>query len=223
MKYVLETPPQSEPITLADTKQHLRIDHDDDDELITALISAARQHAETFTDRAFMPQTWYLYLDAVDLFGDCHDALLLSGSRPLRIASKHPIIDVDTFEYQETQGTWKKFQSIWDEGGSFDQPGKLFDDKLYVFDVPTCKIYPIFGRYWPLACWPYISGWRAKFRAGYADAESVPGPIKLAIKTLVLHMYENRAAYAENTLSSVPAAFENLLFSYKLLNFNHAN
>lgn len=223
MKYVLEVPPESEPVTLIEAKQHLRIEHSDDDDLITALISAARQHAETFTDRAFMPQTWYLYLDAADLFGDCRGELLLSGNRPLRIASKHPIVDVDTFEYQESLGDWKYFQRTWDDGGAWDAPAKKFDEKYFVFDAPSCKIYPRFGTYWPVACWPYISGWRAKFKAGYADAAAVPGPIKLAIKTLVLHMYENRAAYAENALTSVPAAFENLLFSYKLMNFNHAN
>jgi uncharacterized phiE125 gp8 family phage protein len=64
-------PPTTEPITLAEAKLHLRVDNDlagpppahTDDPLITALITAAREQAEAFTRRAFVTQTWEIYLD----------------------------------------------------------------------------------------------------------------------------------------------------------------
>jgi uncharacterized phiE125 gp8 family phage protein len=64
MSLSLITPPVGEPVTLADAKAHLRIDTPDDDALITALISAARARAEWHTGRAFMTQSWILWLDS---------------------------------------------------------------------------------------------------------------------------------------------------------------
>jgi len=49
MPLQLVTPPVDEPVTLAEAKLHLRVDFDEDDALILALISAARQAAEAIT------------------------------------------------------------------------------------------------------------------------------------------------------------------------------
>lgn len=49
--------PTSEPITLDDAKDALRVDYDDDDVRITGLIKVARQFAEGFTNLYFFTQT----------------------------------------------------------------------------------------------------------------------------------------------------------------------
>ncbi len=49
MRATLTVPPAGEPLTLAEAKLHLRVDLSDDDALITALISAAREQAEFLT------------------------------------------------------------------------------------------------------------------------------------------------------------------------------
>lgn len=59
----LITPPTVEPVTLARAKEHLRVDHSTDDDLIQAMIEGARQFAEKFTARAFITQTWELVID----------------------------------------------------------------------------------------------------------------------------------------------------------------
>ena len=60
---VVSTAPSSEPLTLSDTKSYLRVDHSNDDSLITSLIIASRQFVEEHTGRALMPQTLHLFLD----------------------------------------------------------------------------------------------------------------------------------------------------------------
>jgi uncharacterized phiE125 gp8 family phage protein len=64
MPLELVTPPAVEPVTLDDAKAHLKVDTTDDDALITNLIGAARARAEWHTGRAFVTQSWLLWLDA---------------------------------------------------------------------------------------------------------------------------------------------------------------
>ena len=64
MALTLVTAPAVEPLTLAEAKGHLRVTTTDEDALITALIVAAREYAETFTRRALITQTWDLTLDS---------------------------------------------------------------------------------------------------------------------------------------------------------------
>lgn len=58
MTWSVVTPPTSEPILLAAAKLHLRVDGIDDNDLITALITAARVHVETVCERAILSQEW---------------------------------------------------------------------------------------------------------------------------------------------------------------------
>ena len=57
-------PPAGEPLSLAEARQFLRVEHADDDAVITALIAAARAHVEALTRRALLTQTWRIVLDA---------------------------------------------------------------------------------------------------------------------------------------------------------------
>jgi hypothetical protein len=59
----VETAPAIEPVTLAEAKQHLRVDIADDDTYIEALIVAARQYAEEYLDRALISQQLAMRMD----------------------------------------------------------------------------------------------------------------------------------------------------------------
>lgn len=49
--HVTLTQPYAEPVSLAEAKQHCRVDIDADDSLIQSLIAAAREYVQTFTSR----------------------------------------------------------------------------------------------------------------------------------------------------------------------------
>jgi uncharacterized phiE125 gp8 family phage protein len=63
MGYVRTSDAATEPITLTELKAHLRVDHTDEDTLITSLITAARNIAEDYCERSFITQTWKLYMN----------------------------------------------------------------------------------------------------------------------------------------------------------------
>ena len=64
MTPILLTGPAIEPISLEETKIFLRVEHDDEDQLIAALIAGARSHIEAQTQTALITQNWRMVLDA---------------------------------------------------------------------------------------------------------------------------------------------------------------
>lgn len=63
MKLILTLKPTNEPLTLGTALSHLKADSGEDNTLILALIKTARQLAEKETRKAFITQTWKMYLD----------------------------------------------------------------------------------------------------------------------------------------------------------------
>src|ERR1041384_4333948 len=64
MPSMLLSGPAVEPLTLAEAKLFLRVEHDDDDDLIAALVARSRIHFEGQTRRALITQTWRVPGDA---------------------------------------------------------------------------------------------------------------------------------------------------------------
>lgn len=67
MGYRLITPPAATPVTLAEAKAQLRVDHNDEDGKIEALIAAATSYLDGRSGvlgRCIVSQTWELTLDA---------------------------------------------------------------------------------------------------------------------------------------------------------------
>jgi|SRR6185312_7197622 len=63
MSSILLTGPAVEPLSLDEAKIFLRVEHNTDDQLITALIVAARLHVEAQIQAALITQSWRLTLD----------------------------------------------------------------------------------------------------------------------------------------------------------------
>lgn len=64
MPIALITPPAVEPVTVVEAKAELRVDHAEDDTVLSALIVAARNLVETRTATLMITQVWRLYRDA---------------------------------------------------------------------------------------------------------------------------------------------------------------
>jgi len=57
MQFKTKTAPATEPVTLAEAKAHLRVDHSDEDDQIEALIQSAREWVEDHIERPIITQT----------------------------------------------------------------------------------------------------------------------------------------------------------------------
>jgi len=61
MTIALITAPANEPISLVEAKEHLRIDHDHEDNLIEETIKSARQYTEFASGQKMITQSWRQY------------------------------------------------------------------------------------------------------------------------------------------------------------------
>lgn len=189
MPAILLTPPAAEPLSLAEAKAFLRIEHDDEDDIVTALIAGSRIHIEAQTRRALITQSWRLVRD-------CWPA---GGILPVLPAPLRALVAVRVYnEAGETQAI----------------PVEQFTiDKV---SAPAI-VAPASGA--PLTPGRAIAGIELDFEAGYGDdAADVPEPLRHAMRLLVAHWYENRALIsATGEVAIVPAAVSSLIAPYRVV------
>ena len=157
MPLMLVTPPAEEPVSLAEAKLHLRVDIADDDVLITALISAARQAAETVTGRQIITARWKMILDSFPGPSLMGIPAGQSFSLPAHVIllPKCPVQSIVSIQYLDMAGSQQTLAS-----------------NTYTADLACepARITPVFGQIWPISlpshwsgrCWLRTSGrWQA--------------------------------------------------------------
>ena len=184
----LISPPAIEPLALADAKLHLKVDFTDDDTLISALITAAREYAETFTGKSFITRSYELYLDhfpSLGLGGSSGSAstnavgfgYAMQGWVPgygrgagqffnngIIQLPRTPVQEVSSIYYLDLTGTLQ-----------------VLDPSQYVVDLTHLvpRITPIITGFWPIAMRslisPAINVVTIPFTAGYGAATTVSG------------------------------------------------
>ena len=201
MGYQLITGPTGEPVSLAEAKLHLRVDSGmtDDDTLIAALITAARQYAEQKTMSSFMTQTWKYVMDS---FPGRYMTSVPWGaeySQPGNavLLEKGPITAITAINYLDMASTQQTM------------PGT---DYIADMTGPLARVTPVFGKIWPITM-PQIGSASIVFTAGYGAASAVPEGIKSWIKLRIGALYENR----EEFLSGSRVAVAELPFVDSLL------
>ena len=182
--------PAEQPVSLSDAKLHLRVDHSDDDTLITALISAATEALDGWSGvlgRCVITQTWKLVLS-----GFC-------SGRIIRLPFPDVVEDivVKYFDAGEIEQTFPStaYQVLEDASGSF--------------------VWLKSGEAWPTT-FDRLDAVSIEFDAGFGDASSTPAPIKAAILLIVGHLYENREdVSASSRMTSLPKGADYLLAPYR--------
>jgi uncharacterized phiE125 gp8 family phage protein len=184
--------PALEPVTLAEAKNHLRVDDDSENELIDALRVAAREYVETFTGRKLITQTWDLKLDAFP----CERCIELPFA---------PVSAVSSISYVDANGdtqTWASSNYTSDTpSGPFAMPGRIVP--AYTVSWPTTR--------------NVINAVTVRFVAGYgATVHTTPYLLRAAIKLLVGHWYANREPVVVGSIANdIPLSVQSMLWSFK--------
>lgn len=173
------------PVSLTEAKAHLRVTTADEDTLIGALIAAATEDAENITRRALMPQQW---LYAADCFpGAVYPAgrfttwgyhYIDAHQSPHEIILRRPPVSgVDSVKYVDATGALT----------TLDPAGY----QVAKANEYSARVVPAYGTCWPVTR-EQPEAVQITFTCGYADASSVPGPIKAWILLRIGALYENR-------------------------------
>lgn len=158
--------PAEEPVTLAEAKLHLRIDHADEDALVDRLIVLARTQCEEIARRSLVTRTYAAALDD------------WPGDRSFEFPQP-PLIGVTSVTYTDDVGVTRTLASSEYLVDTYREPGRLV--------LKT-------NANWPTVTLREINGVTVTWTAGYGGAEDVPARYIQAMLLLVSHLYENREA-----------------------------
>ncbi len=187
MSLIPVTPPSAEPVTLAEAKDHLRVTTTDEDSLIESLISAAREIAESFTNRALVTQTWDWKFGA---FPACLEV------------PKAPLVSVTSLQYVDGNGDTQTLATTEYSvlnAASVTGPG---------------RIVPAYGKAWP-AVRGMPNDITVRFVAGYGAALAVPPQIRWALLLILGELYARReSALVGATIVEVPYSANALLMPF---------
>lgn len=183
----LKTAPSTEPVTTAELKLQSRVDISDDDTLLTNMGVAARRWIEDITGIRMVSQTWYYYLD-------CFPAESLIE---LPIGPTSAVVGITYTKEDATSGTVAA--------------------STYVTDLASLSARIVLkdGESWPADTLTPVNGVRIEFTAGYGLAAVVPEELKLAVKLLAAHWYENREECTTQRLESLPMGIKALIANFK--------
>ena len=173
MALKIKTPPASEPVSLDEAKNYLRITDSDDDALISSLVTAIRQKAENWTRSLLINQTWTLWMDSVP-----------EGETMMIPLS--PLQSVTHIKSYDSDNTFN-----------------IFDSSNYLVDSASIpgRIGLKEGQTWPNAV-RRMNALEIEFVAGFGDESSVPESIKQGILQWVKLLFANKSKLYESDEST---------------------
>ena len=180
--------PVAEPVTTAEAKLHLRVDHGDEDAYIDTLVATARQHIELVTRRAMVDTTFTLKMDAFP-----------TEIRPPR----SPLSSVSSITYVDTDGDTQTLSASVYSVDTDTEPG---------------RISLAFNQSWPdireqnnAVVVTFVAGYGSA-------ATNVPAALRETVKLLTAHYYEFRQpVIAGTTAVKIPLHIESLIWIHRVL------
>ncbi|MEN6535636.1 MAG: head-tail connector protein [Bryobacteraceae bacterium] len=193
---ILVSAPSAAPVSLAEVKAQCRVDFNDDNVLLNALIDAAVSYADGWTGilgRALCPQTWR---QDYDCFRRCLQLPLF------------PVIEVNSVKYIDPAGVE---QTIGRANYTLKVDGLgAYVEFVSTFAFPATSVES--------------ASIKVEYDAGYEEGgdEPLPPAIKQGLLLLIGHLYANREAVVVGSslqVMSVPLATDALFAPYRRIRF----
>jgi len=161
--FALKTAPTSYPVSAGEAKDHLGLDHDEDNAKLDRLIRRATLYGEHRLWRQFITASWYLYLDSFPAIIELRDKL--------------PIASIVAITYTDEDGDTQTLSS------------SLYQTDIVNPNKPG-MIAPEVNQAWPTIQSGVFNPVRVEFTAGYGTAEDVPETTIHGILMKVHDLYE---------------------------------
>lgn len=188
----LVTAPTELPLDLDMAKAHLRVDSNDEDELIVELIEAAVDYIDGYRGvlgRCIMTQTWDLFLDGWPCDGNIKIPL-------------PPLQSVTFVKYRNTAGTW-----ITVDPSAYE----VDNHQTFGWVVPS-------SAGWSYSLYNGKNVVNVRFVAGYGSTPyAVPPLLRHALKTMIGDAYEQRESYVTGTIFTETPAIKRALAPLRLV------
>ncbi|MBC8284362.1 MAG: phage head-tail connector protein [Nitrospinae bacterium] len=187
MALKIKTSPSLEPVTLAETKELLRIDDNNDDSLISSMVTAIRQQAEEWTSRSLLMQTWTLWLDEINIGSRAPD-----WNGRVIVIPRPPLQSVTFIKTYDTENV-----------------GSVFDASNYFVDTAPSpgRIALNENSSWPTSL-RKISSVEIEFITGYGvSTDDVPEGIRQGMLQWIKLLFANKSKLYESD-ESTPGLLE---------------
>lgn len=194
------TEPAVEPVSLEAARKQCKVDaegspptHEDDD-LIQAFTTAAREWCEGYTGRSIAQKTLELALDEFP----ADDILIERG----------PVAGIESITYIDEDGAEQTVDPV---NYTIDQ----YQERTWAI--------PAIDFTWPSTL-EAVNAVKVRYAAGYTtEADSpndmpIPQSMRVAILLLLAHLYENRSNTTANAMTSIPFGVTAFLSPFKLRN-----
>lgn len=216
----------AEPVTLDEARAFLGEPDPSFDSLILAMISAARQRAETYMNRSVVDRTVLLMLDDMpdNMITKLPKGPIKSFERVMYKSSEtESVQDVDT----DTDADADTDVDTNTDADDIPEGFKLLDNQHYAYDIAADPGYLYFkslidnyeNDYNSLII-EYKTGWGNRTVSGMTVKTPLPEPIINAILMMIRTMFDFREDMIKGTIiARVPQSAEFLMQPYRIFEF----